>query len=60
MRKSDPYHCNKCGEPLTMGGYCREEHAIVKAVPKTELIGRTHLGRLAAPVLIEPTREVAA
>jgi hypothetical protein len=54
MRKSDPRHCNKCGAPLTSGGFCEASHvAVVKhRVLQTERIGQTHVGRLSAPVVI--------
>src|ERR1700688_2603755 len=61
MRKSDPHHCNKCGALLTDGGLCRVEHFDPSfTVRRHELIGRSHTGKLAAPVsLMDAIRQGA-
>jgi hypothetical protein len=49
VRKSDPLRCNKCGYPLTAHGMCDQDCAPIPT-PAAALIGRSHTGRLAAPV----------
>jgi len=64
MRKSDPLRCNKCGYPLTAVGLCDQDCTPVPTLKTSrirldKIIGRSHLGHMAAPVPSEEQDEAA-